>query len=211
MLASPSGKHLVERVVVFESGRLRCESRVIPQVVKTDGVDDGCPIRIVADGDGHPLVLAAGRVDTLRVGSVSVSLTWADFPSQRVLDDGLGGDRRTDLDLCDLDELAFARTAFVFKGGQQGNGGVHTRDGIGGPLKIARWAIGITRASRHPRQLFDIERPTHVIAPRSRQPKSRHAHHDDVRVDLDQRVVVQAELLYDPRREVLDHDVGLAG
>ena len=85
------------------------------------------------------------------------------------LDDRLGGDRRTDLDLCNLDELPLARAAFVFKGGQQGNSGVHTRDGISGPLKIARWAVGITRAGRHPRQLFDIERPTHVVAPRTSQ------------------------------------------
>src|SRR5277367_6088513 len=132
MLANPSGKHLVERVVVFEPGPLRCESRVVPQFVKTDGLDDGGPIRIVSDGDGHPLVPPGGRVDALRIGSVSVSLTWADFPRQRVLDDGLGRNRRTDLDLCNLDELPRARAASVFKGGQQGNGGVHTRDRIGG-------------------------------------------------------------------------------
>src|SRR5271168_3725502 len=46
---SPIGKHLVKRIVVFEPSCLRRESLVILQVGAADGLDDGCPVRIVSD------------------------------------------------------------------------------------------------------------------------------------------------------------------
>ncbi len=127
----------------------------------------------------------------------------------RVLDDGLRGDRCAGLYLSDLDELALTRSPPMVERRQERDGGVHSGDGIGRSLQVAGRAVRMSRGGRHAGHLFEVQCPTHVVPPRPHQAEAGHADHDDVRVDLNERVVVQTEVFDDARREVLHDDVGL--
>ena len=116
----------------------------------------------------------------------------------RVFDHRLGGDARRDLNLSDLDELAFAGAAPMFERGEQGDAGVHPDDGIGGPLQVARRAVGVPGHGRHTRCLLDVERPADIVTPGALQAESRHTHEDHVGLEPCQRLVVQPEMLDHP-------------
>ena len=60
----------------------------------------------------------------------------------------------------------------------------------------------------HPRELFHGRGEPDTIAPGAVKPERRHPHHDQSPIYCVQLLPSEPELLDDPRREVLDHDVG---
>ena len=156
------------------------------------------PVGVIADGDCHPLRRRPLSGTRLAPSRGAVAFARPNNTVHRVLDHGFGGNACRDLDLRDLDELSFAGAAPVLERSEQGDTGMHPDDGIGGPLQVARRPLGVSRHSRHPRCLLEIERPADVVAPWSLQAESGHAHEDHVGLELHQRLVVQPELLDHP-------------
>ena len=99
----------------------------------------------------------------------------------------------------------------MFERGQQRDPGVHTDDGISGPLRVARRPVRVAGRRRHARGLLDVQRPADVVAPRAPQAEPWHPDNDQVGLQRHQRLVVQTEVLDNSRREVLDDHVGLRG
>jgi hypothetical protein len=143
-----------------------------------------CPVRVIAHRQRHPDVVVDCGVDALHESAAPIPCARLHVPVHRVLDDGLGGHARRNLELRDLDELTFACAAQMLKRGEQSNTGVHPDDRIGWSLQVARRAVGVAGCSRHPRCPFEVECPADVITPRPLQPEPGHAHEDHVRIEL---------------------------
>ena len=65
----------------------------------------------------------------------------------------------------------------------------------------------MARQPREPRCVLDHEGERRLVAPGPIEPEPRHPDHDQIRPFAPQRLVVDAQLVEDPRRVVLDDDV----
>ena len=178
-----------------------CESGVIRQLGPTDHLDDGGPVGIIADRDGHPLVRRRSpgrhlahnarcrlpsRSSTRPVSECSITGSAVTAAPTSICATSISWPspvRR----LCS----SAASSATV---------GMHTHDRVGGPTEVARRTVGIASGRGHPRQLFEVQRPPDVIAPRAlraRGPGMRTMTTSGL--IFDERVVVQTELLHHAR------------
>jgi hypothetical protein len=152
----------------------RCEAFILEKPGTTHRVDQLRPVVVVAHRQRHPDIVGVGRVDTLAVATLPIAVARPDDPVHRILDHWFGGDSGGDFDLRNLDQPTFAGAAPVFKRGEQRHARVHPDDGIGGPLHVARRPVGVSGRRRHAGDLFDVQRPAHVIPPRAFEAESRH-------------------------------------
>ena len=128
----PGGDGGVEFVLV---GQATGEGGVAGVARKVGAVEDSTetlPVAVVANGDGHPVVIAPGGVDA--VGShVGIAIAHAsqDAAGELVVEQPGGEEVERALDLGVVDVLALTGAAAVVEGGKEGGEGEAGGDGIG--------------------------------------------------------------------------------
>ena len=123
-------------------------------------------------------------------------------------DDALGGDVEGGFDRRDLDQRTPTRPRPLVQGQQQGDDGVHAGEGIAQATRDDRRARRPAGHPGHPGDLLHGLSEADPVPPGAAQAEGGHPHHDRTGVGGGDRVPVQPELLDDPRRVVLDDDVG---
>ena len=132
----------------------------------------------------------------------------------RVGGDGVAQERGRGFGLREVDVAAAGlaggdQAVAAFKRGEQGQRAHHAgqRVAAGGAAED-RLVVGVAREVRQARHLLRRVGEGGVMAPAAGQPEAGHRQHDQVGVDLAQRLPMQTEVAHHPRGVVFDDDVG---
>jgi hypothetical protein len=169
----------------------------------------GPPLVVRCDGNGDPLVVAGTRVDALGGGlRTPVPVTTEQRPTRAVLDHLFRGGIEHRLDHGRLHQDAAAALIALDQRKHGGNDRVHPGQGVAGPSHQHRRAVGEPRQPGHAGQALHGLGEARPIPPRAVETEGRHPHHDELVVQRVDATPAEAELLHDPRREVLHQDIG---
>ena len=130
-------------------------------------------------------------------------------PERRSLDHLLCRDRERRLDERDLYDLPEPRPVPLLEGEAEGEDRVCAAEGIADPPHDQREVV-VARDPGEAAHLFDGHREAGAVLPWAIEAERGHANVDRPRVHGPDALGVESQGRHDPRREVLDHDVGLA-